>query len=1265
MAKIVSPSRIARYFFQECDRYLRFSSTPSAARAHEGVPVRPFDTRPVTAAILESGFAWEEQVLDDHLGDRCRVAEASQPEQPVHERIHSAEQTRDALTSIEPGQYLYQPTLITPDRFYESYGIDRTVVAMSESRPDLIECYADDSGLIRLRVIDVKASPGLKLSHRIQATVYTLILDHLLAEWELEDRAVAGEGGVWLAQQPEPEYFEIRSMRPPLEKFLREELQPLMERPAEEARWHLYFRCEWCDYFDHCLDEMKRTDNVSRVPYLSTHAKRYLGELDPSVATVSQFSELLSDDGRVPLIDDCASLRGRADQLAAEARALQSGEVEVLEGASLAMPRAEHVRTVITIQTEPVSGEVYAYGIYAQGLRDIFGENPKPLVRVAEAGDPETVAELERTLVRDLHGLLRPVHDFNADRAEDWWSQKALQVYAFDTYERELLTGVLLRRVLDSEVSEQALELFFYFQRPELMQAEDHPAESVFFPVVVLLQVLRSLFALPVDVTYRFADAVELMAPSEYAFNYRDDEFFSFRFSNQMRSDAIYGVWYEGRADWIQSITKQIRARLWATNSLINGLREHLEGTGSLFAWPPKFLLPAAQAFQHPTLSKIAFFARYESVVSYLDIREQRMAPTPARLRYGDSLALTYDGGDRFILDKLHRDRDISPSGFRSWLLTEDSDQGAKARLSYNDYANRNRVWIPKKSPLALAAIRDVEGTVDHPNQAVRLDTQASKAMPKLTKGGRYFLDRRFTDFNLDRVLAELQDLDSEPDAAFVRLVEDPLAYRHRIQIPQRLRQPALDLANAQEMTPTQIEAFRGTLEHNLQLVWGPPGTGKTHFLALAILCLAEAHRKAGTEFRVLVTAFTHAAIDNCLRKIAELQDERQIVHGGLAVGKLGRTTLPDMRSVEILDEKKGWSWALGHGEAVVGGTVWAMRKGCEPGGADLLVIDEGSQMKVPESAIAIRRLRDDGRLLIAGDHLQLPPIVQAAYPDPAPGEPLVHRSIFECIQATEASDGMVAPLLENFRMNRTLCLYPAQQLYVAEYDSANEEIGGRRLALDGSPEDPIIAAIIDPEFPLVVGVLEGVRATAENRVEAALVAKTANAIRTHLLTDAGSSYPDSTEGDDEFWKHGLFVVSPHHAQIFAIRRALKAVREWRSRPFVDTVDTMQGQECDSVIVSYGVSDVEYAMNEKEFIYSLNRLNVSITRARSKTIVFLPRPLLEPPIQAFEDDHIAPGVAFMLGLVQFAEQHGKSVRHELEERAHLVLHRVGAREPVK
>jgi hypothetical protein len=97
------------------------------------------------------------------------------------------------------------------------------------------------------------------------------------------------------------------------------------------------------------------------------------------------------------------------------------------------------------------------------------------------------------------------------------------------------------------------------------------------------------------------------------------------------------------------------------------------------------------------------------------------------------------------------------------------------------------------------------------------------------------------------------------------------------------------------------------------------------------------------------------------------------------------------------------------------------------------------------------------------------------------------------------------------------------------------------------------------------------------------------------------------------------------------------------------------------VIVSYGVSDVEYAMNEKEFIYSLNRLNVAITRARSKTIVFLPRPLLEAPVAAFEDDTIAEGIAFMQGLWRWAEEHGEpAMGAQLGDGASLIIHAVGA-----
>jgi hypothetical protein len=63
-------------------------------------------------------------------------------------------------------------------------------------------------------------------------------------------------------------------------------------------------------------------------------------------------------------------------------------------GSSLAMPKLEHVRIVLTAQTEPVSGELYAYGLYAHGLRDVTGDQrPRTIARVAEAGSLDTIVE--------------------------------------------------------------------------------------------------------------------------------------------------------------------------------------------------------------------------------------------------------------------------------------------------------------------------------------------------------------------------------------------------------------------------------------------------------------------------------------------------------------------------------------------------------------------------------------------------------------------------------------------------------------------------------------------------------------------------------------------------------------------------------------------------------------------------------------------------------------------------------------------------------
>jgi DNA replication ATP-dependent helicase Dna2 len=164
--------------------------------------------------------------------------------------------------------------------------------------------------------------------------------------------------------------------------------------------------------------------------------------------------------------------------------------------------------------------------------------------------------------------------------------------------------------------------------------------------------------------------------------------------------------------------------------------------------------------------------------------------------------------------------------------------------------------------------------------------------------------------------------------------------------------------------------------------------------------------------------------------------------------------------------------------------------------------------------------------------------------------------------------------------------------------------------------------------------------------VEADWVASLTKEFRYSLMGENGERYEDSIEGDRRFWQQGLFIISPHHAQIREIGLQLES-KGLRPDFFVGTVDKMQGQESDVATISYGVADLEQAIMEGESIYSFNRLNVSITRGRSKTIVFLSRQLLAPSMEIITNDELSEGVNFMRSLEKYAAENVETVDFSL------------------
>jgi DNA replication ATP-dependent helicase Dna2 len=1233
----LAPSRLARYYFFECDRFLRYDATPRDRRADEGVPPRHFDTSPVTRAILAGGEAWEQHVLTEYL-PHAITGPSTDDSADVTKRTLPYGRTLEALRTSTPGTAIYQPTLRAPRSMFDAYGLDPDLVTFSDSRPDLLMIVDGDDGP-EVRVVDLKASDVMKLSHRIQVGIYTLLLRHMLGAEGVDHLGSARTGGVWLYQSSEPEWFPLSSIVPPIEAFLERELTELLTTPAGDVFWHLYYRCEWCDFYEHCRSEAEQTDDVSLVPYLSSFGKRHL-RTAAGVRTVADFANVLDRDDADEVLRGSASLEGRATHFQRGITALQTGQPQLTGGASVAMPVWENVRLVITVQEDPLTGELFGYAINRALGKPVFGTGAATLVHVASDGSTGTLAQLRRSLVADLIAILRAVDTYNADR--EWREQQSLQAYVFDTYERELLVGALLQVIEESDdlaVIEDALALLFHFRHPDLAQADDQPEKEVLFPLVVLTDVLRSVYALPIPVSYRFADVNRTLQPERYGFTYHPNDWFDFRLSNRMRADAILRAWTQRDPGVLDDIHKRLRWRVWGANSVVNGLRDRLRSTGVLFAWPPKFRLPESFGFSDPLLSRLAFIAQYERVLRYLDVRGRRMRPVAEGLASGDTYELIAEGDDWFRLHRRHADPALTAGSFASHILTTVSDAGREARLTYDEFRGP---WPSKRRAAAITTITEIREHDDGTQLRLRLAHRDAFTPP--SAGDVCYLDGLFTDWTTDRVVAALRSHDSPVGSWFTRLLRDPVATSRPVEVSPSVRASAIEIATEHGMTMSQRAAFRGVVDRDLQVVWGPPGTGKTHFVGLAMLALAEAHRRAGLPLRVLVTAQTHTAIDNCLAKLLDLQADGGVYGAALPVRKLSQSG----GGAESLAPTDAPAWAAEHDICVVGSTVWQVRKvPPEDLAYDLIVVDEGSQVKVGEAAIPLLRLANGGRVVIAGDDRQLPPIVAGAYPE-VDDEPLLHRSVLEAIRHRDPDDVLMAPLLENWRMCDDLCAYPAASIYPAGYAPATASIAARRLPPAFEPEADLVAAVLDPAYPLVVCVLEDVQATAENRVEADLVADVALALR--------QRYRDADDTDDAaYWRDHLFVVSPHHVQIRAIRRALRAARHWGATPFVDTVDRMQGQECDAVIVSYGVSDVEYALGERDFIYSLNRLNVAITRARMKSIVFLPRPLLDPPIQALDSDRVADGIAFMQGLANWCGDASAPMSFELPSGSLTVL----------
>lgn len=441
-----------------------------------------------------------------------------------------------------------------------------------------------------------------------------------------------------------------------------------------------------------------------------------------------------------------------------------------------------------------------------------------------------------------------------------------------------------------------------------------------------------------------------------------------------------------------------------------------------------------------------------------------------------------------------------------------------------------------------------------------------------------------------------------------------------------------LELEFRSNLNQSQQSAVRhALLAEDLAIIHGPPGTGKTTTVVEFIVQAIERGES------VLACAPSNAAVDNLLERLIDAQQQvvrighparvaqrvRDYSLDGLVekhdntpviremlreadaifrkVDKWSRAKQPRGYRQELRQEAKrligdarmlerqAIDSIMGRAKVICATTTFNESLLGERR-FDICVIDEACQSTEPGCWVPL--LRCD-RLVLAGDHHQLPPTVLSI---PAAREGFA-KSMMEREMELYGSD-VSRMLTVQYRMHRKIMDFSSQQFYdgelvahesviehlltdLDEVNSANPKFGG----VAAPDSDPLSEAFINEPVTFIdtAGAgweeeLEPEGLSKRNPQEANLILKKA-----YSLIDAGLDPKD------------IAIIAPYAAQVRLIRSQSKY-----ETLEIGTVDGFQGREKEAVLITLVRSNNE---NEIGFLADRRRMNVALTRARRKLVV--------------------------------------------------------------
>ena len=430
-------------------------------------------------------------------------------------------------------------------------------------------------------------------------------------------------------------------------------------------------------------------------------------------------------------------------------------------------------------------------------------------------------------------------------------------------------------------------------------------------------------------------------------------------------------------------------------------------------------------------------------------------------------------------------------------------------------------------------------------------------------------------------------------------------------------------------LNATQEQAVNEVLRaKDVAIVHGPPGTGKTTTLVEAI------RETLMRESQVLVCAQSNMAVDwiseklvdrgiNVLRignptrvndKMLSFTYERRFEgHPDYTQLWALRKAIRDLRSHrkrgdekyhQRLESLKSRATELeirinnelfGEARVIASTLVGSANRLLDGQKFGTLFIDEAAQALEAACWIPLRRV---SRVVLAGDHCQLPPTVKSiAALKAGLGKTLMERIV-------ETHPEAVTLLKIQYRMNDDIMRFSSNYFYNGQVESAPEVRFRGILDLDTpmewidtaefaeSPENPEVSD--NPESP-ALSFKEEFVGESYGRIN-----KNEAQLTLYVLQHYFERISKQRLLDERI---DVGIISPYRAQVQYLRRLLmkrEFFKPFRRQISVNTVDGFQGQERDVIVISLVRSNDEGQIG---FLRDLRRMNVAITRARMKVII--------------------------------------------------------------